>query len=179
MTVRYCKEHQQLLKHGFITTWVELIHELRDIRESPNHGLIFFQLPFTAVLLGLKFVSLGNSTRRVTFSLFSTHLVDESTLETKKYKEIEIIFWKTYKSIASCAQKAQLLLQPIIDGLILCQPIKSDKDCTHISFPALGDHWSPNSSTNHSAVPFSSANQKLLRTRKGAYILVHFTFSPS
>ena len=86
LTVRYCKVHQQLLKHGFITTWVELIHELRDIRESPNHGLIFFQLPFTAVLLGLKFVSLGNSTRRVTFSLFSTHLVDESTLETKKEK---------------------------------------------------------------------------------------------
>ena len=59
----------------------------------PNHGLIFFQLPFTAVLLGLKFVSLGNSTRRVTFSLFSTHLVDESTLETKKIKKKKKLFF--------------------------------------------------------------------------------------
>ena len=93
LTVRYCKEHQQLLKHGFITTWVELIHELRDIRESPNHGLIFFQLPFTAVLLGFKFVSLGNSTRRVTFSLFSTHLVDESTLKKRKKKKRKINYF--------------------------------------------------------------------------------------
>lgn len=69
----------------FIQHELKLIHEQRDIRESLNHGLLFLLLPIInilflsrAVLLDLKFVLPGSSTRRVTFSLFSTRLAEES-----------------------------------------------------------------------------------------------------